>query len=112
MGINSDDVIMLTFIIGSALAGTGGILASLDTDMTPTMGLNALLMGIVALIAGGMGSNVGAILGGFLIALAQNLGVWKLPTQWQQAIVFGILLLFLILRPRGVLGVRARATGV
>ena len=54
-GIESDRVILFTFAIGSALAGFAGILISLDIDMTPTMGLNALMMGVVAVIVGGVG---------------------------------------------------------
>jgi branched-chain amino acid transport system permease protein len=112
VGINSDMVILSSFIIGSALAAGAAILISLDTDMTPTMGFNALLMGVVAVIIGGMGSVPGAVLGGLLVGLAQNLGVWKLPTQWQDAIVFAVLILFLICRPQGFFGKPLRRSKV
>ena len=52
-GIESDKVILLTFALGSALAGIAGILVALDVDITPTMGMNALMMGVVAVIIGG-----------------------------------------------------------
>lgn len=104
VGIESDQVILFTFVLGSALAATASILISFDTDMTPTMGFDALLMGVVAAIVGGIGSIPGAFLGGLLVGMAQHLGVWKLPTQWQDAIVFGILIIFLLLRPHGLLG--------
>jgi branched-chain amino acid transport system permease protein len=104
MGIESDRVILFVFVLGSGLAGFGAILASLDTDITPTMGFRALLMGVIALFAGGAGSPLGAIVGGFLLGVTQHLCVWKLPTHWQDAIVFGILVLFLLFKPEGFLG--------
>ena len=108
VGMDTDRVILYTFLVGSALCGAAGVLISLDIDMTPTMGLNALLMGVVAAIVGGIGSLPGAALGALLLALAQNFGVWKIPSQWQDAIAFAILLVFLVFRPAGMFGVRVR----
>lgn len=104
VGIEPDQVILVTFALGSALAAVAAILISLDTDMTPMMGFYALLMGVVAVIAGGIGSIPGAALGGLLVGMAQHLGVWKIPTQWQDTIVFLILIFFLLFRPQGFLG--------
>lgn len=104
VGIEADQVILFTFVLGSALAAVAAILISLDTDMTPMMGFYALLMGVVAVIAGGIGSIPGAALGGLLVGMAQHLGVWKIPTQWQDTIVFLILIFFLLFRPQGFLG--------
>ena len=104
VGIETDQVILFTFALGSALAAIAAILISLDTDMTPMMGFYALLMGVVAVIAGGIGSIPGAALGGLLVGMAQHLGVWKIPTQWQDTIVFLILIFFLLFRPQGFLG--------
>jgi len=103
-GINSNRYLMYAFAIGSFLAGIAAIMISFDTDMTPTMGFNALIMGVIAVIVGGMGSLPGAALGGLFIGLAQNLGVWKLPSKWQDTIAFVILILFLLFRPQGILG--------
>jgi len=103
-GINSDRYIMYTFAIGSFLAAVASIMISFDTDMTPTMGFNALVMGVIAVIVGGIGSLPGAALGGLFIGLAQNLGVWQLPSKWQDTIAFVILILFLLFRPYGILG--------
>jgi branched-chain amino acid transport system permease protein len=103
-GINSSNVILNSFAIGSALAGIAGILVSLDVYMTPTMGMKALLMGVVAMIVGGVGSIWGIVLGSLLLALAQNLGVWYISSQWQDAIAFGILLVFLLFKPEGFFG--------
>lgn len=107
-GIESDRVILSTFALGSALAGIAGILVALDVDMTPTMGMNALLMGVVAVIIGGVGSIPGVALGALFLGMAQHLGVWKISSQWQDAIAFVILLIFLLFRPQGFLGKKVR----
>ncbi|MGD8782281.1 MAG: branched-chain amino acid ABC transporter permease [Ignavibacteria bacterium] len=111
-GINSDKIILISFAIGSALAGIAGILVALDVDMTPTMGMNALMMGVVAMIVGGVGSIRGIALGALLLALAQNLGVWYISSQWQDAIAFAILLVFLLFRPEGFLGRKVKKAKV
>ena len=107
-GIDSNRVILLTFAIGSALAGIAGILVALDVDMTPTMGMNALMMGVVAVIIGGVGSIPGVALGALLRGTAQHLGVWEISSKWQDAIAFIILFIFLLLKPEGFLGKKAR----
>jgi len=101
-GINSERVIVFAFAVGSALAAIAAILVSFDVDMVPTMGLNALLMGAVATIVGGVGSMPGAAVGGLLLGLAEQLGGWEIGSQWQDSIAFAILLLFLLFRPYGV----------
>ncbi|MCF7859897.1 MAG: branched-chain amino acid ABC transporter permease [Candidatus Cloacimonetes bacterium] len=103
-GISSDKVISISFAIGSGLAGLAGILVALDVDMTPTMGMNALMMGVVAMIIGGVNSILGIVCGALLLSLAQNLGVWYFSSQWQDAIAFVVLLIFLIFRPQGFFG--------
>lgn len=107
-GIDTDRTILFAFMSGSMLAGIAAIIISFDIGMTPTMGMNALMMGVVAVIIGGIGSMPGAALGGFLIAFAQNFGVWKISSQWQDAIAFIILLFFLIYRPHGFFGKKIR----
>ena len=103
-GIHSNKVILISFAIGSAIAGITGILISLDVDMTPTMGMNMLLMGVVAMIIGGVGSIWGIVLGSLLLATTQNLAVWYISSQWMDAVTFVILLLFLLFKPEGFLG--------
>ena len=103
-GIDSDRVILWAFAIGSALAGIAGILVALDVDMTPTMGMNALMMGVVAVIIGGVSSIPGIALGALLLGMAQQFGVWWISSQWQDAIAFIILLVFLLFRPQGFMG--------
>lgn len=104
VGINPEKIIMASFAIGSALAGVAGILISFETNIEPTMGFTAILKGIIASIIGGIGSIPGAVLGGFFLGLAENLGIWKISAGWKDAIAFGILIVFLLIRPQGILG--------
>jgi branched-chain amino acid transport system permease protein len=112
VGIDVDQIVVVAFAAGSALAGLAAVLVSLDTDLRPSMGFNALLMGVVAAIVGGVGSIPGALMGGLLLGMAQHLGVWKLATEWQDAIAFCVLILFLVFRPQGFFGLPLRRTAV
>ena len=103
-GINSDLIILLIYGIGSGIAGLAGILIALDVDMTPTMGLNMLMMGVVAVVIGGKKRLLGVALGGVLLGISEHLGVWKINTQWQDTIAFIILFVFLIIKPKGFIG--------
>jgi len=106
VGINPERIILTSFAIGSALAGAAGILISFETNIEPTMGFSALLKGIIASIIGGIGSVPGAVLGGFFLGLAENLGIWKISAGWKDCIAFVVLIFFLLLRPWGILGVK------
>jgi branched-chain amino acid transport system permease protein len=106
VGINPEKVILTAFAIGSALAGVAGILISLETNIEPTMGLNAILKGIIASIVGGIGSIPGALFGGLFLGLAENLGIWKIQAGWKDTIAFAILIIFLLVRPSGIMGVK------
>ncbi len=106
VGINSEKIIIAVFFIGSALAGAAGILISLETNLTPTMGFNAILKGIIASIIGGIGSIPGAVFGGYFLGLAENLGIWKIQAGWKDAVAFAILIAFLLFRPGGIMGVK------
>ena len=112
LGVNTKAVVTSTFTLGSAFACLAAILAAYDTDLTPVMGFKALLGAVVAVIVGGRGSVLGILLGGLLVGMAQNFAVWVLPSQWQDTIVFAILVVFLLLRPRGFLGQPLHKSGV
>jgi branched-chain amino acid transport system permease protein len=106
VGINPERIILWAFAIGSALAGAAGILISLETNIEPTMGMNAILKGIIASIIGGIGSIPGAMFGGLFLGIAENLGIWKISAGWKDCIAFAILIVFLLLRPGGIMGVK------
>ncbi len=104
VGIDTPKIIYFTYFIGSALAAVAAILISLDIHMTPMMGFNAMLYGIVAMIIGGLGNILGAYFGGLFLGLSQHLGVWYISSKWQDSIAFVILIIFLLFRPQGFLG--------
>jgi branched-subunit amino acid ABC-type transport system permease component len=110
VGINSDKIILWSFGIGSALAAVAGILIAFDTDMTPTMGFNWLLYGVVAMIIGGVGSNWGLIGGALLLATTQQLAATYIDSgsNWMDAVAYIILILFLIGKPLGFSGKRLK----
>jgi len=112
VGINPEKIILASFAIGSALAGAAGILISFETNIEPTMGFSALLKGIIAAIIGGIGSIPGAVLGGFFLGLAENLGIWKISAGWKDCIAFVILIIFLLIRPWGFLGTKTEKESI
>ena len=107
VGINLERIILAAFAIGSVLAGAAGILISLETNIEPTMGMNAILKGIIASIIGGIGSIPGAMFGGLFLGIAENLGIWKISAGWKDCIAFAILIIFLLFRPGGIMGVKS-----
>ena len=112
VGINPEKTILTSFALGSAWAGAAGILIALETNLEPTMGFAAILKGIIASIIGGIGSIPGAMFGGFFLGIAENLGIAWIPSGWKDAIAFAILIVFLLLRPHGILGVKSKEEAV
>ena len=104
IGINTGKVIGYVFFIGSAIAGLGGILIGFDVGLLPTMGMMLLLKGVTASIVGGVGSMYGAVFGAFLLGLVENTGVYLTSGAWRDGMAFVLLIVFLIFRPRGILG--------
>lgn len=106
MGVDTDRIIRATFAVGSALAAAGGILFGLDQiTINPLMGVLTGLKAFVAAVLGGIGNIRGAVLGGLLIGLAEQLTAGYLSPDYRDAITFVILIFVLILRPEGLLGV-------
>lgn len=106
MGINSDQIISLTFGIGSALAACGGMLISLDIKVYATMGTMVGLKAFVAAVVGGIGNIGGAMLGGLLLGLLETFGIALLgiPTSYKDAIAFAVLIIVLLIKPEGIMG--------
>ena len=104
MGIDSEKIIACTFAFGSALAAAGGVLIAAETNLAPMMGLMPNIKAFAAIIVGGIGSIPGAIFGSYFIGLAENIGIWFLPSGYKDAIAFFILVIFLLLKPFGILG--------
>ncbi len=106
MGVDTNRTIQATFAVGSALAAAGGILFGLDQVLiNPLMGVLTGLKAFVAAVLGGIGNIPGAVLGGLLIGLAEQLTAGYLSPDYRDAITFLILILILVLKPEGLLGV-------
>jgi branched-subunit amino acid ABC-type transport system permease component len=103
VGINTNRIIGYVFFISSAIAGLAGILVGYDTGIEPIMGMPLLLKGVIAAIVGGVGNIYAGVLGAFLLGFVENFGIWKISGEWKDAIAFGLLLLFLIFRPKGLI---------
>jgi branched-chain amino acid transport system permease protein len=109
MGINVNRTISITFAIGSALGALGGVLYSVAyTQVYPTMGIMPGLKAFVAAVLGGIGLIPGAMLGGFAIGMIETIAKAYISSQWSDAIVFGILIIVLLIKPTGILGKNER----
>ena len=105
MGVDVDRVISVTFAVGSALAAAAGILVAIYYDAAyPTMGYSAGLKAFTAAVLGGIGSIPGAMLGGLLLGVVENLGAAYLASGYRDAISFGVLVIVLLIKPSGLLG--------
>ena len=105
LGINVDYTISATFFLGSALAGIAGVMAGLAfNEIYTLMGFILGLKAFTAAVVGGIGSIPGAMLGGFLIGIAESFITGYISSTYTNLIVFGILIVFMIVRPRGLLG--------
>ncbi len=105
MGININRIIIFTFAVGSALAAVGAVLyTNTYMQIKPLMGGMLGLKAFVAAVFGGIGSIPGAMLGGFLLGLAESLAVVVGYSLWMDAAVFALLIIILLVRPSGLLG--------
>ena len=110
MGINVNRVISLTFAIGSALAAVGGILASFDFRVYPSMGTMTGLKAFVAAVIGGIGNIQGAMLGGVLLGILEAVGapLLHIPNSMRDTVAFAVLIIVLLVKPDGILGKNER----
>src|SRR4051794_28928685 len=112
MGINVDVTISFTFLVGGMMAGAAGIIYALyQTDVWFFQGFTAGLLAFTAAVMGGIGNLQGAVLGGLIIGVIQQISDNRIGTEWTPAIVFAFLVLILTLRPQGLLGEQTREAG-
>jgi len=105
MGINLDTVISLVFAIGSGIAAIGGVMVGLYYNAVyPTMGFMPGLVAFTAAVLGGIGNIRGAMIGGMLIGILENLGAAYISSGFKQAIAFFVLIFLLLFRQEGILG--------
>ncbi|BBF45169.1 High-affinity branched-chain amino acid transport system permease protein LivH [Lachnospiraceae bacterium KM106-2] len=106
MGINVNQTISITFAIGSALAAIAGVLYVCQYQtLLPTMGALPGIKAFVAAVLGGIGNVPGAMLGGVLLGIIESLSKAYINSQVADAIVFGILVIVLLVKPSGLLGI-------
>lgn len=105
MGIPTDTIIIFTFTIGSSLAGAAAILYGLSyPKIEPLLGMMIGLKAFVAAVFGGVGSILGAAVGGVVLGLAEAFTVYYISSTFRDAIAFGILILILLFKPAGLFG--------
>lgn len=111
-GIRVGCIAMFTGILSAFFAGLFGVLLALDVGIRPTLGLQPILLGVVAVVIGMSGGAVGIFFSVLIIAFLQNLATANLGPHWQDAIVFVILILFLLFKPEGFFGKKIRSAAV
>lgn len=105
MGVNVNKTIAMTFAIGSGLAAIAGVLlCSAYPTLTPYTGSMPGIKAFVAAVFGGIGSVPGAFIGGILLGIIENLAKAYISSQMADAIVFGVLIVVLLVKPTGILG--------
>lgn len=106
-GIRPERVAMMASFVGMGLVGVGGMLLGLDSSIDPITGTRILLSMFAAAVLGGLGSVPGAVLGAFMIGMAEELSVLVVGSPYRSAVGFFAILIMLSVRPRGLLGERA-----
>jgi len=103
-GINHERIWLLSFVVGSFLAGVAGILIALILSIEPLMGTNMMVKGFTGAVIGGITSLPGSILGGLIVGLLENLGTIVISSGFKDAIAFVLLFIFLLVKPTGLFG--------
>ncbi|MEM7828324.1 MAG: branched-chain amino acid ABC transporter permease, partial [Candidatus Aenigmatarchaeota archaeon] len=103
-GVNVSRIYSITFGIGAALAGSAGSLISITHSFSPTIGGSLTLKSFVICVLGGLGSAGGALAGGVLLGLVESFGSVYLGSGFKDAISFAMLVIVLIISPKGILG--------
>jgi branched-chain amino acid transport system permease protein len=104
MGINVQRMSILAFGLGASLAGTAGALISPTYYIFPQVGSAFTLKAFVIVVLGGMGSVIGATLGGIIIGVVESVGAVTISSDWKDVLVFVIFLLVLLVKPSGLMG--------
>ncbi|KXB06959.1 branched-chain amino acid ABC transporter permease [candidate division MSBL1 archaeon SCGC-AAA382C18] len=103
-GINVDRVILGTWIIGMSLAAIAGCFYGISTTVRPTMGWTLLLPMFAAVILGGIGNPYGAMIGGLIVGISQEVSAVFIPSEYKAALSFVLIIVLLLWRPKGLMG--------
>jgi len=105
MGINVNQMVSMTFLLGAGLAGAAGVMAGLYyKEINFMMGFEMGLKAFTAAVIGGIGNIPGTVLGGFVLGVLEALGSGYLGSQWQNVFAFAILIVLLVFKPTGLIG--------
>jgi branched-chain amino acid transport system permease protein len=105
MGINVDRMYMISFGIGTALAGLAGCLLAPLYTMSPQIGANFIMPAFAVVVLGGLGSVAGAYAGGFIVGLTEAIAGFYLDPALKQAVLFMVFIIVLLVRPQGLFGI-------
>ena len=108
LGYDTQTTRILVFLVSGFFIALASCLTVYDVGLDPNMGMNVLISAIVAMIIGGVGKFNTCILGGLTLGILQSLTVYLFSSNWQNAVTFLILLIFLFLRPQGFAGYKQR----
>jgi|APHM01.1.fsa_nt_gi Branched-chain amino acid ABC-type transport system, permease components len=107
-GINTKRLVIYVSLIGGVIAGIAGTMLGIDSNITPTMGFLFLIPIFAAVILGGIGDPVGAVVGGYALGIGQNLSIIFIPSEYTPAFALLILIIGLLTRPNGLFGEATR----
>jgi neutral amino acid transport system permease protein len=107
-GINTKRLVIYVSLIGGVIAGIAGTMLGIDSNITPTMGFLFLIPIFAAVILGGIGDPVGAVVGGYALGIGQNLSIMFIPSEYTPAFALLILIIGLLTRPNGLFGEATR----
>jgi branched-chain amino acid transport system permease protein len=107
-GVDTQRVLLVTWVVGSALTALGGVFFGISETVEWDMGFRLLLLIFAGVILGGIGTAYGAMVGGFLVGLLTELSTYWVDADFKTAIGLGMLVVMLLARPQGLLGVRGR----
>jgi branched-chain amino acid transport system permease protein len=106
MGINVHSVYLLSFVMGSALAGAAGTLVAVAYSVEPSMGMHWTLKGLIVMVLGGVGSITGTLVGGLILGVTESATSIFINSNYRQVVGMVIFLLVLILKPQGLFGAK------
>lgn len=110
-GINSERIILYSFLIAGFLAAIAGAIISLEYVITPTIGTFYMIKGFVGSVTGGLTSVYGSIFGSYIVGIFENYGAWFFASSYKDAIAFILLFLMLLIKPEGLFGIKKGVRG-
>jgi branched-chain amino acid transport system permease protein len=108
MGVDTQKVYMLAFVMGASLAAIAGTLVSVGYSIDPMMGLNWTLTSLIVMVLGGLGSIIGTFVGGIVLGVTQSLTGFLLSQSYREVVGLVLFLLVLVFRPQGLFGAKER----